>query len=180
MASIDAFLKLDGIKGESQDKTHKGEIDLLSFSWSNKQTGTAPSGGGMGAGKVHFSDLKILKKTDASSPLLFQNCAAGKHIPSALLTVRKAGGSQLEYMKIKLTDLVVSSYHSYGSGTEGFAESPGAKVAAGLGGGASEIPLDEVSLNFSKIEFQYQPQGKDGAADGGANIQTWDVKGNTK
>ena len=31
--AVDAFLKLDGIDGESQDKEHKGEIDILAWSW---------------------------------------------------------------------------------------------------------------------------------------------------
>ena len=41
MAAVDYFLKLDGIEGESADLTHKGEIDVLSFSWAEAQ---APSG----------------------------------------------------------------------------------------------------------------------------------------
>ena len=38
--AFDAFLKLDGVKGESFDNTHKGEIDILSFSWGVSQTST--------------------------------------------------------------------------------------------------------------------------------------------
>src|SRR6202047_1477667 len=109
MALFDAFLKLDGIKGESADAKHKGEIDIMSFSLEVAQTGTQASGGGGGAGKVHFQDIHFTKKVDASSPLLFLNCANGSHIKEANFVVRKAGGEQLEYMKIKLTDVLVSS-----------------------------------------------------------------------
>lgn len=31
--ALNMFLKIDGIKEESQDKTHKDEIDVLSWNW---------------------------------------------------------------------------------------------------------------------------------------------------
>ena len=71
MAAVDYFLKIDGIKGESQDKNHKDEIDVTSFSWGMAQQGTASKGGGMGAGKIAVTDMKIVKEVDAASPKLF-------------------------------------------------------------------------------------------------------------
>jgi len=162
MALFDAFLKLDGIKGESADSKHKGEIDIMSFSWGASQTGVQATGGGGGAGKVHFQDIHFIKKSDASSPLLMLNCANGAHIATGNFVVRKAGGEQLEYLKIKLTDVLVSSYKEHGSQK------------------GDEIPVDTFSLNFAKIEYQYQPQGADGKASGGPVIAGWDVKGNVK
>ena len=163
MALFDAFLKLDGIKGESADSKHKGEIDIMSFSWGASQTGVQATGGGGGAGKVHFQDIHFVKKTDASSPLLMLNCANGAHIKEGNFVVRKAGGTQLEYLKIKLTDVLVSSYKEHGSTHKG-----------------DEIPMESFTLNFAKIEYQYQPQGADGKAQGGPIMAGWDVKGNVK
>jgi len=171
MALFDAFLKLDGIKGESADSKHKGEIDLMSFSWGLEQSGVQATGGGGGAGKVRFLDFQISKKTDASSPLLMLNCANGAHIPTAAFTVRKAGGTQLEYLKIKMTDVLISSYKPAG------ADLPTGELTPDL---TNEIPQERVTLNFAKIEFQYQPQGADGKAQGGPVIAGWDVKGNVK
>lgn len=162
MALFDAFLKLDGIKGESADDKHKGEIDIESFSWAEVQQGASAVGGGAGAGKVHFQDLQILKKTDAASPLLLTNCATGAHIKEGLLTVRKAGGSQLEYLKIKLTDVLISSYKEHGGEHSGV------------------LPMETVGLNFAKVEYSYQPQGADGKAQGGPIMAGWDVKANKK
>src|SRR5215475_13562619 len=99
--AYDAFLKLDGIKGESQDHKHKGEIDVMSFSFGAQQVGAQATGGGGGSGKVSFQDFHIVKKVDAASPLLMLNCASGTHIKEANFVVRKAGGDQLEYLKIK-------------------------------------------------------------------------------
>jgi type VI secretion system secreted protein Hcp len=181
--AYDAFLKLDGIKGESMDAKHKGEIDIMSFSWGLTQTGTHGVGGGGGAGKVNVQDISITKKVDSASPLLFLNCASGTHIKEGTLVVRKAGGTQLEYLKIKLTDVLVSSYEPYGeTGATGAAP---AGSAANLRKdkwhvAADEIPLEEVSLNFGKVEYSYQPQGADGKAQGGPILAGWDVKANQK
>jgi type VI secretion system secreted protein Hcp len=211
VALFDAFLKLDGIKGESADAKHKGEIDISSFSWGLSQTGVSGTGGGGGAGKVKVHDISFTKKTDASSPLLFLNCANGAHIKEASFVVRKAGGAQLEYLKIKLTDVLVSSYKPHGmeyggsppaamddwtlthaqsqtTGKVGLAQGhTSGKIGLGqghtsgkIGLGGDEIPTDQFSLNFSKIEFSYQAQGSDGKAQGGPVLAGWDVKANQK
>jgi type VI secretion system secreted protein Hcp len=192
VALFDAFLKLDGIKGESADAKHKGEIDIESFSWGLSQTGVSATGGGGGAGKVKVHDISFSKKTDASSPLLLLNCANGAHIKEANFVVRKAGGEQLEYLKIKLTDVLVSSYKPHGL-AEGAAlpvamddwaavpriSTTGA--AAGVENPTTDaVPSEHFSLNFSKIEFSYQAQGADGKAQGGPIVAGWDVKGNQK
>ena len=176
MALFDAFLKLEGIKGESADAKHKGEIDVMSFSWGMSQTGVQASGGGGGAGKVKVHDIVITKKTDASSPLLMLNCANGAHIKEANFVVRKAGGEQLEYLKIKLTDVLVSSYKPHASSINTTADDWEALTTAGH----DEIPTEQISLNFAKVEFCYQPQGADGKAQGGPIMAGWDVKANKK
>jgi len=147
MALVDFFLKLEGIPGESHDHKHKDEIQLESWSWSEAQSGTHAAGGGGGAGKVHMQDLHITKKVDKSSPKLLLACATGEHIKGALLTCRKAGKEQQEYLKIKLSDLLVSSYQTGGSD------------------GANLVPTDQIALNFTKIEFEYYPQKPDGSLD---------------
>jgi type VI secretion system secreted protein Hcp len=185
MALFDAFLKLDGIKGESADAKHKGEIDISSFSWGLSQTGVQATGGGGGAGKVKAFDFAFVKKTDAASPLLMLNCASGAHIPTATFVVRKAGGEQLEYLKIKLTDVLVSSYKPHGSALPG-ASGPSAPAvaddwqAAAPSATEDQVPYEHFSINFAKIEYQYQPQGADGKAQGGPVIAGWDVKANQK
>ena len=159
MAAIDYFLKLDGITGESADAKHKGEIDVLSFSFGETRSGAAHGGGG-GAGKVEMSEFSFTARTSKASPVLFQQCAQGKHIKQALLTVRKAGQSQQEYLKIKLNDVLISSYALVGDEEEGH-------------------PQDAFSLNFAKLSFDYAPQKADGSLDtpvhGG-----WDLSKNVK
>src|SRR5947209_902922 len=115
MAAVDFFLKVDGIEGESTDAKHKNEIDVESWSWGEHQSGTHAGGGGGGAGKVSMDDFHFVMKVNKASPKLFLACADGDHIKKAVLTCRKAGKEQQEYLKITLSDLLVSSYHTGGS-----------------------------------------------------------------
>jgi len=158
---FDAFLKIDGIEGESPDSKHGKEIQLMSFSFGADQPATAATGGGMGAGKVHMHDMAVTKLVDKASPKLLLACATGQHIQKAVLTVRKAGGEQQEFMIITLTDILVSSVNSSGH-------------AAG-----TEMPSEQVSINFSKIQFDYKEQKPDGTL-GGTVAAGYDVKANKK
>src|SRR3977135_2623830 len=115
MAVFDAFLKIDGIEGESADAKHKGEIDLHSFSWGESNAGTFSVGGGGGAGKVSMQDLHFTMKINKASPKLFLACASGEHIKKATLTCRKAGKDQQEFLKYDMNDILISSYQTGGS-----------------------------------------------------------------
>ena len=146
--AVDYFLKIQGIEGESHDAKHKNEIDVLSFSWGETQTGTHAGGGGGGAGKVSMQDFHFVMKTNKASPKLLLACANGEHIKEATMVCRKAGKDQQDFMKIKFSDLLVSSYQTGGSST------------------SDEIPMDQISLNYAKIEYEYRQQQPDGTLGG--------------
>jgi type VI secretion system secreted protein Hcp len=160
MAAVDYFLKIEGVDGESTDDKHKGEIDIESFSWGVSQMGTGGHGGGGGAGKASFQDLHFHTHINKSSPKLFLACATGEHFKKAVLTCRKAGKEQQEYLKITLSDVLVSSYQDGG-------------------GSGGVIPTDQFSLNFAKIEFEYKPQKADGTLDSAVKAG-YDVAANKK
>ncbi len=144
--AVDMFIKIGDIKGESKDSKHKDEIDVLAWSWGMSQSANAHMGGGAGAGKVHVQDISITKYVDASSHLLMNTCCTGKHYPEATLVVRKAGGSPVEYIIIKMKEVFVAS------------------VSAGGSGGEDRL-TENVSLNFAEFEYAYTPQKPDGSAD---------------
>jgi type VI secretion system secreted protein Hcp len=158
--AVDMFLKLDGIKGESKDAKHKDEIHIESFSWGLNQTGAHGAGGGGGAGKVSVHDISVTKFLDKASPELMLACCNGKHIKEGLITVRKAGENPVEYLKIKLSDILISGVQNAGHG--------------------SDLLTENLTLNFAKFHVDYQEQGKDGKAAGGPVSMGWDVKANTK
>ena len=161
MAAVDYYLKIDGVEGESTDSKHKGTIDIESFSWGVTQAGDHSTRGGGGAGKAVFQDLHFTSKMSKASPKLMLACAEGTHIKSAVLISRKAGGKQEEYLKVTMSDLIISSYQSGGSGH------------------SDVIPTDQFSLNFAKIEYEYKEQKADGTL-GGAVKTGYDIKANKK
>ena len=154
--SVDAFLKLGDIKGESKDSKHAGEIDVLSWSLGVSQTGTMGHGGGGGAGKANFTDVSIMHALDKASPVLMAKCATGEHIKEGTLVSRKAGKGQQEYLIVKMNDILITSVQPSGS---------------------SEHPMESVSFTYSKIDLEYKPQKEDGSLDAGVHFK-YDVKAN--
>lgn len=142
--AVDMFIKFTPeLKGESRDKTHAGEIDVLAWSWGVSNSGSAHVGGGAGAGKANVQDLSFTKYIDKSSPSLQLACCKGTHYGSALLTVRKAGGKPLEYLKITMTEVMVTAVSTGGSGGE-------------------DRLTENVTLNFAKVQVDYVEQKPDG------------------
>jgi type VI secretion system secreted protein Hcp len=157
--AVDMFLKLGDIKGESLATDHVDEMELLSWSWGCSQTGSTHSGTGGGTGCAQVQDLTICKYVDKSTPTVVQACCAGTHMPEALLTLRKAGGnSPVEYLKIKLNEVLVSS-HAFGAG------------------GGDEV-METITLNFAQFNMEYQPQDNTGAKKGGAVTGKWHIPKN--
>lgn len=157
--AVDMFLKLTDITGESQDANHGDEIELLAFSWGMSQSGTMHSGTGGGAGKVSVQDLSFTHYVDKASADLLNVCATGKHIDEGILTVRKAGGADaLEYIVITMTDIIVTSVSSGGSGGE-------------------DRLTESVSLNFASFNYEYKPQTAEGSA-AAASSFAYDIAAN--
>jgi len=149
----DMFLMVKGakhglIKGESQDDQHKGEIDVVSWSWGMQAKPTL--GGGNASGKATINDLRIVKRVDSASTALMLALRTNEPIQKAVLTLRKAGKSQLEYMKVTIEQGRVTAL----------------TIDGGDPSGNSEV-VERVSFSFNKIEVEYVPQGKDGLPQGG-------------
>ena len=145
--AVDMFIKIGDIKGESQDGTHKDSIDVLTYSFGLTQTGNFHSGQGGGAGRVNVHDLSLTKYVDSSSTALMMAAAKGTHIKQALLTVRKAGDTPLEYIKITLDQVLVSSLHTVGSKGD-------------------ERLTENVGLHFGKFKVEYTSQSSESGAEG--------------
>lgn len=156
--AVDMFLKLGDIKGESQDKTHKEEIDVLAWSWGVSNAGSFHTGGGGGAGKANVQDLSFTKYIDLASTDIFLATCNGKHLPEATLVVRKAGETPLEYLTIKMSDVLITSYQTGGSGGE-------------------DRLTENVSLNFAKVQLTYKEQAAKGAQAKAPTV-SWDVAAN--
>lgn len=157
--AVDMFLKLGDIKGESADAVHSEEIEMLGWSWGFLQTGSTHSGTGGGTGTASVQDISLSKYVDKASPTIAQSCCQGVHFPQAVLTMRKAGGKEpVEYMKVTLKEVLISS-HS-------------------LGFNGSDQAVENISLNFAQYTIEYQPQDNNGAKKGGVVTGKWNIPKN--
>jgi len=138
--AFDAFLKINGIPGESTDDKHKDWIEVLSYSTgvSQRPSGAASSGGGRSAERADFEDFSIVKALDKASPKLALYCANGTHIDEIKLELCRAAGDKQKYMEYVLNDVIVSSVRPGGSSQ-----------------GGEALPLEEVTFNYGKITWTY-------------------------
>jgi len=158
--AMDMFIQIGKLVGESKDSVHKGKTDVLAWSWGMSNSGTSHVGGGAGAGKVNVQDLSFTHYIDKTSVELMLAACNGKHFPDALLIVRKAGEKALEYLKIKMTQVLITSISTGGSGGE-------------------DRLTENVTLNFAKVQVTYKPQKADGSGDADMTMG-WDIAANIK
>ena len=163
--AFDAFLKIDGIPGESTDDAHKDWIEVLSYNTGISQTasGSASSGGGASAERADFQDFSIVKTLDKASPKVAVACADGSHIKEVKLELCRAGGDKLKYMEYKMSNCIVSSVRPGGSSQ-----------------GVETLPLEEVTFVYGKIEWTYTQQKRADGTGGGNVAGGWDLQANKK
>lgn len=175
MAGFDIFLKLDGIVGESTTKGHVKEIEVVSYDQSIDSTVPSGGGSGGGAGKATFSGVRFRKLLDTASIPIALACASGLHIASARFAFRRSSSSPLDFYVVTLEDVVVT--HTGECATTG-AQSPLAFETLAKSPAGAAL-LEEVTLHFAKIRWEYRPLGPKGTGlppiTGG-----WDVKANRK
>lgn len=158
--AFDTFLKIKGVEGEAMQSKHAKEIEIYSFSWGASNPTTVSSGtGGLSAGKVSVSSFNVMKKTDKTSPVLFNACCSGKHFDDAIVTMNKASGDagQAPFLKYTFTDVMIESIQWSGST------------------GGDDTPTESLSLAFAKVEIEYQQQDDKGAV-GKPVLASWDLQ----
>jgi type VI secretion system secreted protein Hcp len=141
LAAFDAFLKIDGVDGESKDDKHKDQIEIASWSF-GASTRTATSG--QSASRVCLSEIALVKPVDKSSPLLLGAAMTGTRYKEAIFYVRKSGNERAqEFLVIKMTDVMVSSVSH--TSTEG------------------AVLYESLSLAFNMMTLSYKQQADDGS-----------------
>jgi type VI secretion system secreted protein Hcp len=157
--ATDAYLQIDGIKGESADSGHQGWIELTSAHWGVTQprSSSVSTAGGHTAGHSEHRTLSFTKLADLASPLLMQHCAMGKTIPKAKIEFMRADGDgkPVKYYQIELENVMLSHMD---------------QVMRDGGG----IVQDEIGLCFSKVKWSYTQQ-KIGGGSSGSTAGGWDL-----
>lgn len=142
MAAVSMFLKISGVRGESVDRTHAGEMDVLAWSWGTS-TGTARTGKGLLPGSC-VQDLSVTKYIDSASPQLIMNGVSGAIAPEAVLTVRKSGDNPVEYLVLRMNQVRVTSFTTGGSGGE-------------------DRLTENVTIHFESMRGEYRKQEPNGS-----------------
>jgi type VI secretion system secreted protein Hcp len=147
--AFDAFLSVDGVDSQSTRKGFESEIEITSFNWGVNNPTSVMFGEGSGSGKATLSSFNITKRTDMSSPQLFQACCLGKHFPKATVTLHKAAGENpVDYLRLDFTDVFVTDMQW-----------------AGTSGMGDDVPEESVAMTFGKVEMTYTTQKTDGTKD---------------
>ncbi len=159
MAS-DYLLVLDGITGESKDKEHAGAMEIMSWSLGGSNPASV-TGGGLGAGKVNYSSLNVMKNTEKADTKLLESMSVGTHINKVTLHCRKQGdGKQQKFVDYVFEECLVESYQASGSD----------------GGGS---PVVSVSIAYAKLKIEYFEQSKTGSTTSAGDF-TYDIKAAAK
>jgi type VI secretion system secreted protein Hcp len=157
--ATDTHIKFDGVDGEATHKDHKGQIEVLSWSW-GAANGSALSGGGSGKGKGEGQPFQFVHMYDKASPVLAKHCAQGKHFATVVVVARKSGEGQKDFFKVTMKEVMINHIAPAGSS----------------GGDITE----SVAMTYKDIEFSYKPQDDKGALGGevkfGWNLATTETR----
>jgi len=157
---FNAYLKIDGVPGESQANGYENQIEVLSFSHGIHQptSMSASTAGGAATGRSEHSDFSFVKQLDKASPILALKCSDGSHIKEAVLTLVRAGGDQVPFMEYKMESVLISGFRPGGS-------------SQGDG-----LPMEELSLNYGKIAWTYTLQKRADGSPGGKTAASWNLE----
>lgn len=160
---FDAFVKIDGIPGESTDAKHKDWIEILSFSHDITQPAhvTRSSAGGASAERCDHGDFGITKMLDKASPKLMEQCSSGKHVKDVTVELCRAGGDKLRYMEIKMEEVIISAVAPNGNSK-----------------GGDGFPTEVVKFNYGRIKWTYTQQKRADGSGGGNVVGGWDLTAN--
>jgi type VI secretion system secreted protein Hcp len=151
------------IKGEAKHAGHVDDIDIDDFRFSID----SPSAiGGAGAtGRRLYSNVRVLKLVDKSTPGLMTALATNDEVKEAVFSVYKAGSQPWLYYKLILTKARISKYECLGLDPRRSTDGP-------LGGTFDDALMTEAfEINFADIEVQYMEQSKDGTLGGNSSFR---------
>jgi type VI secretion system secreted protein Hcp len=138
----DYYLKVDGIDGESQDQSHPGEIRVHDFNLAMTNRGNRA---GYSVGRPYFEDFSFSGPIDASYPKLNEACLKNVAVPKAVLTCRKSGKTQLDFLKVTFSNAYITN----------------CKVET-----SEATPVMVFTLSFAKIQVDYREQKQEGGLGG--------------
>jgi type VI secretion system secreted protein Hcp len=154
-----AFIKFDGVDGESKDESHQGWSDLTSFV-QGIEAPSASTATGRRRREAVAEDIHCSKDLDKSSPKLAEAVFKHKLFPKVEIHVTRASasaGTEELYYAYELKKVLVTSY-TVSESSQG-----------------SQVPREEFSLGFEEIKVTYTEYGDDGSSLGNVEY-SWNLK----
>lgn len=149
------YIKFEGpdIEGGSTASEHTKEIEILSWNHGFSQP-TSPTRSSAGSGTVeqaNHMNFSFSKYVDSATDDLMKACWAGDQIDKATVTCYRSSGATdnkpVEYLKIVMEHLVIANFS--------------------ISGGPGDVPVENISLDYGIVQYNYLPQGKDTGEAGG-------------
>lgn len=142
------YMQIQGIDGNVTTQGYQNWIELESFNFSvqrklNTQPGRISNREGS---KPSVSEVDVSKRLDKSSSLLFGEATVGTAKPTVNIHFVTTSSSPQPYLEYTLSNVIVSAHAINYEHVEPSEDS-----------GTETYPLENVSLNFDKIEMKVIP-----------------------
>jgi type VI secretion system secreted protein Hcp len=132
------------VKGEASTEDHVDDIVVQSWTWG--VTANTAIGSTVATARRSYRNLVVSKQIDAASTSLLSALATNDEVKDATLTMRKAGGEALDYFRMSLSNARI--------------------VNVDIEVSAHGVPLERVTIAFTKIEVEYKRQQAAGLGTG--------------
>tara|TARA_B100000029_G_scaffold506843_1_gene590347 strand:+ start:784 stop:1260 length:477 start_codon:yes stop_codon:yes gene_type:complete len=153
-----AYIKFEGIDGESKEVAHEKWSDLFSFTQVISKPGSG-TGATRRRGDVVLDDLMCTKPIDMASPIIAKSVCNGKVFGTVKIhvTASYTNNARETYFSYELKNVQVVKYTLSGNGQ------------------SEEVPVEEFQLNFEEITVVYSKTDAAGSPKG--NIEySWKVE----
>ena len=159
------YIKFDpAIETDVEVKGQEKTIEILSWNHGFSQA-TSPVRSSAGGGTVeqaNHQNLSFTKYLEGSTQALLKKCWSGEQFNSAVVSCYRASkeAEPLKYLEVTMEHVVISNYS--------------------ISGGPGDIPVENISLDYGVVTYNYMPQKRDDGSGGGNkpakhNLETREV-----
>jgi type VI protein secretion system component Hcp len=139
------LLEIPGISGKSPYEGHETWMVLDSVAWHAKRNVAYSTGGSYGVGGVAsrplFSEVKVTRKSDSVTAIVWQNCIQNASFTAKLHWLRTTAGGKADVF----AELILT----------------GARIISISDNSAGNRPTETIAFSFSEFELVYTGYGHD-------------------